>query len=345
MDRSAERRALLSYAAASSLLLGFPLLSRAAENGRDLLINPQVLDAVPARREAAGDHERLPPPAPLPPRKPATPDQLMSRALERMKRERKPGVVLVVPKEPERAAALSDSLTALVLSRRAEAHQVLCEAVYVCLPAADVAKRFPRREPGWTAILLDETGRQIAGDVLAFDDTFAAQFSELLHGPHGRLLRERAAAHRKAMGPERCATFDRLVTALSHDNPKTREWATDQLGSFSPTASAALAEAARTTDSAEARLRLKGVFTRQYLAAAYDQPGPRAVLGAEWTQEVRQVRVEREPAPCMECGMARAPARSRSFIRLSVAADEAEPGKTATRGDEATDGGTGRRGR
>src|SRR5687767_10856794 len=107
MDRSAERRALLSCAAASSLLLGFPFLSRAEENRRDLILNPHILQSGPAPREAAGDEDRLPPPAPLPPQSPATPEQLMSRALERMKRERKPGVVLVVPEAPDRAAAFS----------------------------------------------------------------------------------------------------------------------------------------------------------------------------------------------------------------------------------------------
>jgi hypothetical protein len=121
----------------------------------------------------------------------------MRLALERMKKENKPGVAILVPAEYGAQRELGRKLLALLQTESDDVMEILCEAVFVC-----VRGEFPGRD-GDTAALFDLEGRRIEG--LRLDlERFAEQMGGLLHGQR---LEERARVLRKDFPME---TFEKL---------------------------------------------------------------------------------------------------------------------------------------
>jgi hypothetical protein len=265
----------------------------------------------------------------------ATPPKYLALALERMRAEARPGIVIVVPAEPGQAEALSTDLSYLIGATDAAckaaqkptptkgfvpppvsggdpiAQRLFCQAVFVCLTRADAARAFPDLKPDTAAVLLDPAGKlvdQLAAAPDLFKKDFGERMGAFLHGAKGERLAAHAAAQRAALGAEFCGKFDRAVRDLDSEDFETREKASKQLGEMGRRCPLMLAKAMTDSDGLEARYRIVKVFDGLYAGAPQQEPGPRLPYGMTW----QQVQFD----PCPGCGRVAMPAANREFLRL-----------------------------
>ncbi len=305
MTTPVGRRDFLEQSAATGLLLGFPFL-------------------VP--QEGAGAE-----PAP-------TGAELLDLARRRMKQEVRPGVVILIPPDPDDAQRLARDLGDLlgagnewcffVSGKEREevgkppvtgatdpsVQRLFCQAVFVCVPLADVRKAFPDVRPGSAALLLDAAGRpldQLAADPTLFGKDFPAKMKRFLHGPRGAHLATAGAAQRAALGPAAAAQLDAAVRDLDADDFTARENASRRLAELAPRAPALLAAALEAAPGLEPRRRLERLFADLFWTAAAEKPGPRLPYGVRWETVTKGVD------PCPGCGMGGFWLyRSRLFLRF-----------------------------
>jgi hypothetical protein len=296
MSTPIDRRTLLKRAAAASLILGFPFLAAAEEKA-----------AEPERCRTPDLARGVEPFAPADPApgSPVAVDAVLRQAAGRMRREGKPGVVLLAPADAGPAAALARQLEGLIHSDSSAVHQAFCEAVFLCLPASE-AGRFAGRRAEWGLVLVDADHKAVDGLALEVKEDFGAKVLALLHGPDGGRLRTAAAAQREALDVAARDGIDGALADLSHRDYRKREAAADRLADVAPRAMAVLAEAVGRAESPEALRGLQATFTRLFRAAAVRD---RAPYGTAW--------VEEQVDPCPACGMSRLPPRSRTYLRLT----------------------------
>jgi len=265
---------------------------------------------------------------------PVAPEELLKAARERMKQENKPGVVIVIPAEPQATNKLANELATLLggknpacavgeAARRGmpppagagnpEAHQLFCQAIFVCLPAEAARKAFPKLQADSAALLLDSTGKPL--DELKKSDTlfstgFTSQMASLIHGKQGERLAATIEAQRTGMGKETAERVAACLRSLDSDQFFIRQQASAVLGELAPRATALLAAELRKKPALETRRRVEHFFEEIYSAASEEQPSVRLPFGAQWQGQ----RVD----PCPACGLSSAAHSSRLFLKFLV---------------------------
>jgi hypothetical protein len=309
MSQSIGRREFLQGVAATSVL-GFPFLSGC---GRTKV---QVLAAGPEPQ-------------------PVESDKLLALAKSRMEREVKPGVILVIPSD---AKALSEMESALahLLSANPELpkvekgngirepvagaptiQEILCQAVFVCLPETYVRSKFTDVAPKAGAILVDESGKAVAS--LPFESAmystteFAVGMTELIHGGDGKRLSAYAKKQLNALPAGDRGRIEQDLTALDSKRFPERESASSNLKRVAPRVPAVLAAALVDNPSAEKRQRIQVLFRQVYSAASAYDAGVRLPFGVVWRKD-SETAVSADPCP--PCGMVAVAKGTRRFIRF-----------------------------
>ena len=193
MSTIETRRDFLARAARASVILGLPDLL--APGSRPLVGNPAFDDA-----------------------------------LARMAREKMPGVVIRIPKDPAWRLELGKRLVYIVdgPTRRDQPrfgvspdltdadyslHELLLEAVFVCVEERRIAHLLRRPNANDTLILIDSQGKRIDGAALddaslARADSLEAEVRRLVHGAKNERLRERAEECQRSVRPDSLRLFN-----------------------------------------------------------------------------------------------------------------------------------------
>ena len=308
----------------TTAVLGFPFAVACAE----------AVEPVPTKDMVAEDVRKLAAQAKGAPVKSATPEELLASAKDRMKQENKPGVVILIPAEPQAANKLANDLATLLggknparavgeSGRRGmpppagsgnpEAHQLFCQAVFVCLPAEAARKAFPKLQADSAALLLDSTSKVL--DELKKSDTlfstgFASQMTGLIHGKQGERLAATIQAQRSGMGKEAADRVEACLRSLDSDQFFVRQQASAVLAELAPRSTALLAAELRKKPALETRRRVEYFFEEIYSAASEEQPSVRLPFGTQWQGQ----RVD----PCPTCGLSSAAHSSRLFLKFLV---------------------------
>ena len=311
MSQSIGRREFLQGVAATTIL-GFPFLSGC---------NRAKTNVVAAEPE------------------PVESDKLLALAKSRMQSEVKPGVILVIPSDEKAASAMETSL-AQILSANPELpkvengkgkekieqiagasestiREILCQAVFICLPESFVRSKFPDVTPGVGAVLLDPDGNAAAS--LPHDrdmyskPAFVAGMTKLIQGEDGKRLADYAKRQLDALRAVDRENLEHDLKALDSKRYPERQSASRNLGRFASRITAVLAAALNDRPSAEKRQRIQILFQELYSSVSADEPGPRLPFGVAW-------RTDNDPKvcadPCPPCGMVAVAHRSRQFIRF-----------------------------
>jgi hypothetical protein len=317
-----NRRDFLKRNAAAGLILGLPLLEGCYPTGKE----------EPRPRAASGLS--------------AVADELLTEARQRMKKETKPGVVLVIPAKPDAAKALAADLSRLLgISGSACAappvapangkaagparidpagaacppgmdaflRRLFTRAVFVCLPADDVRTLYPAVRSDGAAVLLDVSGKpidQLASRPELFSKDFTAAMTKFLSGPKGEHAAAVRDAQRAALGTAKAAQVDQDLRDLDSDRFAAREMASRQLRETAATTTTLLATALDDAKSPESRKRLEAIFEELYLGVPAGTAGVRLPYGVE----IDQPKFD----PCPACGMAFIANEGLVFIRFTA---------------------------
>jgi hypothetical protein len=208
-------------------------------------------------------------------------------ALQRVKQDLKPAVIILVPEEATAKETLAARLTGLVSGNRRRQARALeflfAEAVFVCAPAAQVHKTFPTTPPTATVLLIGPEGKPVAsladGPGL-FEEGFVPQMTELLHGRRGERLAVAAKAQRRSLG-DLAAQVDVALHDLDSDLFRKREAASGFLAGTAERSTAVLVEARLKAPSLEAKRRLERLLDG-VLANAVWQFGSNLPYGVRW---------------------------------------------------------------
>ncbi|GEM_PF-2739424 len=277
MNHNINRRDFLKHTAAATVILGFPFFSRFAD---------------------ADD----------------APD-FLAEALARMKDERKPGVLILIPKDAGQANVLASVLAHILTPQNGAAHQIFCEAVVACVPTKTAA-RIEGVKADWTVVCLDASGKVIDGAALPINqcnEKLIPLATQILHGKDNERLKSAAQSQREKLDDK---TFDRVRKAIENlgaQSSRLRELASQELVELAPRAPAILALAAVTTADAEVKARAASIFETIFESAPDDKPSACLPFGAKW--EGRMVKAQ-PVDPCHACGMAVMPDASRKFLRF-----------------------------
>ena len=318
-----DRRTFLARTTAAAAVLGFPFAVRAGGG--------ETPDAASAERP------------------PVDYAALFAEARERMQREHKPGVVIVIPPDPDDAAALELAITALlvpsVTSRGgrenvgldAATARLFSRAVFVALPQDEVQKRFPRADVDALCLILDAAGNVVEpvapppvdqasrhNPVAPLGADFATGINARLDGPDGQRLAADAKAQRAALA-DGGREIDRLLELLATDSERARELAAQGLAAQAAAGTAILLEK-RKTASPELAGRIDGAFVATCGDLAPDAAAPHLPYGVAWrdftvfldcggvcaTLGDRRVDIV---APA-KCGLSRPGPAARRFLRF-----------------------------
>lgn len=260
-------------------------------------------------------------------------------AFRRMKETGRNGVVIVVP-DPERDELVSEAvgggtkitrvlqdaarrrvglaLWTLANEEHPGAHAIFTEAVFVCM-TSELADRLVRR-PGdpKNRFLLDPEGRTIAADtvdatVLESPEAFTPSFTRFLHGGDGARLRERAEAVGKTLDDRLRKSLSRLSSESAEERDAAQAAILERADSIAPF----LVQQSIAAPEAETRGRLKDVLASLYAPGREGAAGFRLPYGSylpEFAEACGHLRLKEEAA--VECGLGRAPLRSRKFLRF-----------------------------
>jgi hypothetical protein len=311
-----NRRDFLRRNAAAGLILGLPLLEGCDSTGGG---EPRAASGL----SAVGD-------------------ELLGQARQRMKKEIKPGIVLVIPTDRAAAKTLATELPKALsltaggcavprvgavkggpaapdavgpcLPGDAALRRLLTRVVFVCLPADDVRIAFPATRPDAAAVLLDVAGKpvdQLASRADLYSKDFAAAMTKFVSGPKGEHAAAVRDAQREALGKAKAAKFDDFVRDLDSDRFAARETASKQLAETAPQTTALLAAAFDKAEYPEGRRRIDKIFEDLFLGAPAGTAGVRLPYGVE----IDQPRVD----PCPACGMAFVGDQAVAFVRFTAA--------------------------
>lgn len=238
-------------------------------------------------------------------------------ALRRMKETGRPGLVLVVPDDDAGRRRMGQALWVLANEEHPEAHELLSEAVFVCM-TSDVADAVLRTggERG-NRFLVDAGGKRLAGDAIdpALLDSparFVASFRPFLRGESNDRLRERAALIGRDFSPE----LREAVVSLDSDDVTAREKSAQVLLKHADRIIPYLAWLG-VSAGAERSGRARDVIRRSYAATREDQSGPRLPYGSvlpNFTWACNTLVEGTEAA--IRCGLASTPSPARKFLRF-----------------------------
>jgi hypothetical protein len=255
----------------------------------------------------------------------------LAKAVERMKAESKPGVVLRVPEKPEARRELALRLVKLLDSTEPRVRQVFCEAVFVCLVPDDIKAAIADSKPAETVVLIDADRRRIEGAEMATADfadadAFRSKMFRLLHGEDNRRLEARAKAQ---SSPEALAALVKLGSEV----PEERDRASAVLRKDCAVLVPAMILHYRKTEDLETRTRIDLILKEHYAAFSDQESGPRLPYGMacqvpvphggcgapfhwDWEDE-RNCTPKPAGLPPPACGMAAIPqAPARKFIKF-----------------------------
>ncbi|MBY0525742.1 MAG: hypothetical protein K2R98_20220 [Gemmataceae bacterium] len=297
------RRQFLKDSAAATLILGLPFLSSGAESDS----SPRWAD-------------------------------LLEQARERMKREVKLGVLIVIPSRLDEVRKLQNDLSRFigghhptcglyptrerpgespaVGTAEADAQALLCQAVFVCLPAAEARKAFPESKADAAVLLVGLDGKiadSLKAEMDVFGKGFKEKLTELLHGKDGTRLNATIQAQRQALGKDGCARLDAALKDVTSNDFAVRQAATRQLEELAPRCTAELASIYRSKPPLEVTRRLDQIFAVQFNAAPGDKPSTRLPYGTHW------VALEASCAGygvAADCGLSRTPPPARQFLQF-----------------------------
>lgn len=238
-------------------------------------------------------------------------------ALRRMKETGRPGVVLVVPDDEPARRRLGQALWVLANEDHPSAHELFCEAVFVCVTPriADAALGADRGRNN--RFLLDAGGKRLAGDTIepALLDSparFVPSFRSFLRGESNDRLRERAAL----IGRDFSTELRQAVADLDSDDAAARDASTRILFRHADRIIPYLAWLGLSA-GAERGGRARDMIRRTYAASREDQAGPRLPYGAllpNFTWACNALVEGNELA--IRCGQAAATAPARKFLRF-----------------------------
>lgn len=262
-------------------------------------------------------------------------------ARERMEREVKPGVILVVPPrqrvevKPDAkielpqpfcttSMQLAEQLAALLGTTGdpesnppypgdRSARVIFCQAVFVCLPFEQAKELHPDLTPGTAALLLGVNGQLVdtlKAEPELFGQDFVPKMTRFLHGANGERLAATLRAQRKALGPKHCDRLDAALSNLNSDDFALRQSASRQLAEHAPRATAVLVSNMKNPPSLEVRRRIELLVDELYAAVPPGKPGPSLPFGVAWgNQEFFD--------PCLGCGLGRVNrVRTRRFLEF-----------------------------
>ncbi|MFN9368081.1 MAG: hypothetical protein ACK6CT_04840 [Planctomycetia bacterium] len=266
---------------------------------------------------------------------------LFAEARERMQREHKPGVVIVIPPDPDAAAALESELTATLMPERtvnADAWarvRLFCRAVFIALPAAEVSRRFPKAAADALCLVLDAAGNVVESVAIpdrreapdanpliggqrpaiqpgSLGAAFIADMQTRLDGPDGRRLAADAQAQRAALA-DGGREVDRLVADLTalDASDEEHDLAADALLSQVAGATAIILEHHNTADAAQAYR-----FSRIFLAACGGIRQGAHSPCLPYGVECAEIAVAEKKDPCPRCGLSRPGPQARRFLRV-----------------------------
>jgi hypothetical protein len=196
------------------------------------------------------------------------------------------------------------------------AHELLCEAVFICV-TSEIADRTVRKTGDKrNRFLLDPVGHLLAADsveaaVLENPEKFAPSFAPFLHGEGDVRLRERATAIQKGLDAEIVQALSQLTT----DSADERDAATAVLVRRAESIAPFLVHFSLTAPGAEERGRAKDALTRYFASTMEDAAGPRLPFGAylpKFVESCAGLQLEKDVA--LDCGLGRAPRKSRKFL-------------------------------
>ena len=140
-------------------------------------------------------------------------------ALDRMKREERPGLFLRVPSSTSDREALGQALLNAIDLERSEARVIFVEAVVVCVDARTYAQLFRTAPPGEQVALVSPAGIRVDGIARLPSDAVLA-LGDLLHGPEDARLEERAKALRGTLPSVALTAVERVdVDEIPHHLP------------------------------------------------------------------------------------------------------------------------------
>ena len=223
------------------------------------------------------------------------------RALDRMKRTDRHGIVLVVPADSRKRRDFGEALHGLLNGPRTDAQALFTEAVFICLTPELADGRVRPAGGRENRFLLDPRGRRIAADrieTIADPAKFVASFESFLHGRTG----ERLAAHARLIEGRLGDGVKRAIRRLDADSIEEREAAAARVLKEADSIIPYLAHLGRTERSLERRQRCRDLIGIHFRSLA----AKRMPYG---THPVAQVI-----DPCPGCGLGFAPRQSRHFL-------------------------------
>lgn len=239
-----------------------------------------------------------------------------------MRAERKPGIAVRIPENPEKRHNPGHGL-AHTLSKDRPDSGLFSEVVVVCLESRVVQSHIAAADPNHELILFNEDGRAEGGRPFNWEadwNGLAAAMLGLAHGPDMARLNQRAAAVRKTTRADILAALDRLGTSQGNlDADKAL------LIGEAPRIMALLLQALNQARTPARHDALQDVIDRSFESSAPSSPGPKLPFGMELGPfEVgcaEDYCREQAPPPkrdyviVVSCGMARITPNSRSFVR------------------------------
>lgn len=234
------------------------------------------------------------------------PEEVLDRALARMKAMGRWGVVLVPPPAGQERALLGRGLWAIGAfdNEDEDAHLLLCQTVFAALPDEFVRKRFAVA-PGTTRLLLSPEGKVLAADVeplsVVLDPAkFVASFRPFVHGPSNARLMERAREIESRLEPELRAALGKLGSTQDVERLQAQTALVPRLEGITPL----LGRLAETGSGELERRRARNLLTSYFASLKEEARVPFGCSGPHhWD-------------PCPGCGMGRVPERSRMFLRF-----------------------------
>ena len=241
-------------------------------------------------------------------------------ALERMRAERKPAIVLRFPAD----AAARDKLVKAIddafgIGIDHDACELFSEAVVVCLESDAVDRRVEGARAEENAWLLSDDGKLVegatlAGAELAAADLFVARLRRLLHGEKNARLRERAAAARRTAPKDLLARFDAF--AAERPTPEEETYRPELSRALAPIAAVVALARAEATDK-QLRRRLGVLFCVHLDAFEERDPGPVLPYGlalVEGSSNGCGAPIHGKNESGIACGMAEMTKASRRFV-------------------------------
>ena len=232
-------------------------------------------------------------------------------ALDHLRRERKLGLVLRLPREPDRRCAIGHELEAIADEATLDGREILLEALFLCMED-DVVRACLRGAPeGFDVLLIDARGTVIDGHAMDSPDDLLETARCLLDGESGERLAERVDAARRLCPPEALAAYKRRT-----EGPDT-ERAIAHAASILPL----LIHGRHQREDLHLAWwsdRVLCAYLRALPASSWDGSSPHGARFQPYDPRATRCCEERwsQALTCQSCGMSLADARSRSFVRF-----------------------------